>query len=115
MRGELIPHRERDIGVRCNVMFFFYVCVFSSRTLVTLAALLKKRGDVNAAMDALRRAAVVAPEVTERYLEPLEREAHQRRIVGGVGERGGNTTGSGDGVRHSKSASSKNSGGGRKR
>jgi len=47
-------------------------------SVLSLAAVLQRAGDLDGAMRALERAAALAPEVRERFIEPLERERQKR-------------------------------------
>ena len=59
---------------------------------VSLAAVRKSAGDLEGALEALEKAARVAPEVRERFVAPLEREMERRgkegkRAAGKQGKR----------------------------
>ena len=45
---------------------------------VALASALKLNGDPEAALDVLRQAAAIQPDIQERYVVPLERELADR-------------------------------------
>ena len=52
-------------------------------SMITLAAVHKQSGGTNAALEVLKRAEKIAPEVRERFIEPLELELAQGRGKGG--------------------------------